>query len=386
MTEAQKDVLQWGSIPYDPAMGSFAFKASWRAASRMREALAKGHVTVHVDIASAFYDGQHRTLVAEIPGRSKPEERIVLVAHVQEPGANDNASGSATLYGLARALHEAIDAGALPHPERTLTFLWLDEIRGSREWIAAHPEQAKQVRYMMSLDMTGQDTAKTGGTFLIEKQADPTAVWPRPSDPNSEWGRGDVKAEALRGSLLNDVHIAVARRRAADTGWVVRTNPYEGGSDHTVFANAGVPSLLNWHFTDRFYHTNQDTPDKTSPVTMEHVGIAVATSAWFLASADEADARAVLESARGAASRASRSSGSRAPELVAAASDRAAAEKTEQQVIAAWIKWYGEAFDSVLTLPAGEPSAELREAVEAAKARLKPRRGCVNHRSRRSIP
>jgi aminopeptidase YwaD len=371
MTEAEKDVLQWGSIPYDPAMGSFAFKASWRAASRLREALKRGPVHVHVDIASAFYDGQHRSLVAEIPGRSKPDERIALVAHVQEPGANDNASGAATLYGLARALHEAIEAGALPPPERTLTFLWLDEIRGSREWIGAYPDQAKQVRYMFSLDMTGQDTAKTGGTFLIEKQSDPTAVWPRPSDPNSEWGRGDVKADALRGSLLNDVHIAVARRRAAETGWVVRTNPYEGGSDHTVFANAGVPSLLNWHFTDRFYHTSQDTPDKSSPETMEHVGLTVATSAWFLASADDVDARAVLELLEDAASKRFALERRQGAELVAAASDRAAAEKTEQQVIAAWINWYDEALDSVLTLPAAGASAELREAVAAAKARLK---------------
>jgi aminopeptidase YwaD len=371
MTEAEKAVLQWGSIPYDAAMGSFAFKASWRAASRMREALARGPVTVHVDIASAFYDGQHRSLIAEIPGRTQPDERIVLVAHVQEPGANDNASGAATLYGLARALQEAIDAGALPYPERTLTFLWLDEIRGSREWIAAYPDQARWVRYMFSLDMTGQDTSKTGGTFLIEKQADPTAVWPRPSDPNSEWGRGNVKAEALRGSLLNDIHIAIARRRAVETGWVVRTNPYEGGSDHTVFASAGVPSLLNWHFTDRFYHTNQDTPDKTSPVTMEHVAITVATSAWFLASADEADARAVLEWLEDAALARLALERQQGARLVEAASDPAAAEQIERQVIDAWIKWYGEAFDSVLTLPAGGASAELRDAVRTAKARLK---------------
>ena len=63
----------------------------------------------------------------------------------------------------------------------------------------------------------------------------------------------------MRGHLLNDLHLAVALRRARDTGWVVRTNPYEGGSDHTVFTRAGVPALLNWHFTDRYYHTNLDT-------------------------------------------------------------------------------------------------------------------------------
>ena len=49
---------------------------------------------------------------------------------------------------------------------------------------------------MFSLDMTGEDTAKTGGTFLIEKQADPSAVWARPSDPHTEWGASEVKAES----------------------------------------------------------------------------------------------------------------------------------------------------------------------------------------------
>ena len=62
---------------------------------------------------------------------------------------------------------------------------------------------------------------------------------------------------------------------ARKTGWVVKTNPYEGGSDHTVFGSAGMPSLLDWHFTDRYYHTNFDTPDKTSPAEMRNVGVAV---------------------------------------------------------------------------------------------------------------
>ncbi len=79
----------------------------------------------------------------------------------------------------------------------------------------------------------------------------------------------------MRGSFLNDLHLAVALRRARDTGWVVRTNPYEGGSDHTVFTRAGVPALLNWHFTDRYYHTNLDTVDKMSAAEMQHVAIAV---------------------------------------------------------------------------------------------------------------
>jgi hypothetical protein len=371
MTPEEQDVLQWGSVPYDATAKAFGFKASWRAASRMRQRLAAGPVVVRVEIASTFYDGPNRSLIAEIPGRSRAAERIVMVAHVQEPGANDDGSGCATLYGLARALMLAIRAGALPPLERTLTFMWVDEVRGSRQWITSHPEDARGVQYMFAMDMTGEDTSKTGGTFLIEKQADPSAVWARPSDPHTEWGGGDVKAESLKGSLLNDLHLAICLRRARDTGWVVRTNPYEGGSDHTAFAAAGVPSLLNWHFTDRYYHTNQDRPDKTSAAEMEHVGIAVATSAWFLASASARDAEAVAGLIESAAMRRLTLERDQGRTIVAHAPGRAAAEITEEKVVAAWIKWYGEALESALRLPASGPDDALRSRVSAAQERLR---------------
>ena len=368
--EEQKDVLQWGNIPYDTALKAFGFKASWRAASRLRERLHEGPVRVRVNVTSTFYQGPNRSLVAEIPGRTNPGQRIVMVAHVQEPGANDDASGCGTLYGLARALAEAIASGALPAPARTLTFMWVDEVRGSERWLTDRPAEAKGVQYMFSMDMTGEDTAKTGGTFLIEKQPDPTAVWVRPSDPHSEWGASEIAADSLKGSLLNDLHLTICQHRARATGWVVRTNPYEGGSDHTAFTNAGIPALLNWHFTDRYYHTNQDTPDKVSPDEMRHVGVSVATSAWLLASADDRDALAVVELIESAGTRRLALEREQGAKLVAEASDRAAVEARERQVIAAWIKWYREALDSVARLPVGGASPALQSRVAAAKSRL----------------
>lgn len=368
--DEQQDVFQWGAIPYDTTARSFGFKASWRAAQRLRERLRAGPVSLRVQIRSAFHPGPNRSLVAEIVGRQRPGERIVMVAHVQEPGANDNASGSGTQYGLARALLEAIEAGAIAPPSRTLTFMWVDEIRGSRQWLASRPDEATGVQYMFALDMTGEDVSKTGGTFLIEKQADPSAVWARPSDPHSEWGSSNVKPGALKGSLLNDLHLAVCLRRARDTGWVVRTNPYEGGSDHTVFAESGFPSLLNWHFTDRYYHTNQDRPDKVSAAEMENVAIAVATSAWFLASATPADAASVLDLLARAARRRLALEREQGTRLVRNAADPAAAARVEAEVRAAWVKWYGEAMQSVLALPTDEVSAALRARVDRARSAL----------------
>ena len=368
--EEQKDVLQWGSVPYEPAVRAFGFKASWRAGARMRALLEDGTVDVQVEIRSSFYEGPHRMLVAEIPGRLAPDERIVLVAHVQEPGANDNASGCATQYALAAALMSAVRSGALPQPDRTLTFLWVDELRGSRQWLKAHASHARGTQYMLGLDMTGEDTIRTGGTFLIEKQADPSAVWARPSDPHSEWGATPVKLDSLKGSLLNDLHLAVCRRRAEETGWIVRTNPYEGGSDHTVFRANGIPSLLNWHFTDRYYHTNQDTTDKVSADEMRHVGVSVATTAWLLASATDEDARAVASLIEESAHRRLALEREQGARIVASAPDRRVTEAEERAVLAAWRRWYREALDSVLRLPLSGPSDELRARVAAAQARL----------------
>jgi hypothetical protein len=326
------NVLQWGSIPHDQERRSFAFKATPRAAERLRAALAAGEVRMHVDIATRFHRGPNRTLIAEIAGTTRAAERVVLVAHVQEPGANDNASGAATLLLVAHAIRDAIARGALPPPARTITFLWLDEIRGSERWIADHPDAASRVVAMMSLDMTGQDTAKTGGTFLIEKSPDPSAIWPRPSDPHSEWGAGEVSPDLVRGHFLNDLHLAVCLRRARDTGWVVRTNPYEGGSDHTVFTRRSVPALLNWHFTDRYYHTNLDTPDKTSAATMGNVATAVAASAAFLAAVNAEDEAPLMQFV---------------DEAERARLETERANQASDEILAAWKQWYAEARASV---------------------------------------
>jgi aminopeptidase YwaD len=348
----QWDVLQWSSVPYEAERKAFGFTSSLRAASRMRARLKTGAVRLRVTVQSTFYDGPSRSLIAEIPGSIRPNERIVMVAHVQEPGANDDGSGCGTLAALAAAIAGAIRDGALAAPGRTMTFIWADEGAGSRNWLTTHPDQARRVQYMLALDMTGEDTSKTGGTFLIEKQPDPSAVWPRPSDPHTAWGAREVAADSLKGSLLNDVHLAICLRRARDTRWIVKTNPYEGGSDHTVFGEAGIPSLLNWHFTDRYYHTNLDRPDKTSAAEMVNVASAVGTSAWFLASASERDALAVVDLiARSAAAR--------------LALDRRQAPGA-LEVQAAWITWFREALESVRVLPVTGASLQVDTKVAAA--------------------
>jgi len=353
------DILQWGSIPRDAERKAFGFKASRRANETLRAALKTGAQRVKVEVVSTFAEKPERTLVHEIRGSTLPDERIVIAAHVQEPGANDNASGVATLQELAFALTRAIENRQIPQPARTITFLWLNEISGSRAWLQRNASQVPGVKYMFSMDMTGEDVTKTGGSFLVERWPDPGAIWSRAWDPNSEWGRGNVRKETLKGDLINDLHLAVCERVATRTKWVVKTNPYEGGSDHTVFGTAGIPSLLNWHFTDKYYHSNMDTPDKTSPAEMRNVGVAVATTAWLMASSDEAMSLDVAE-------------------LVARAGrTRVAVEMRDglqlpdhAEAVAAWRTWSAEAVRSVTRLITTPASARFTERVERLASSL----------------
>jgi hypothetical protein len=217
--------------------------------------------------------------------------------------------------------------------------------------------------------MTGEDVKKTGGTFLIERWPDPGAVWERPWDPHTEWGRADVRVEQLTGDLLSDLHLAVCRRVAQKTGWIVKTNPYECGSDHTVFRDAGIPSVLDWHFTDRYYHTNLDTPDKVSPLEMRNVAVAVGASAWLLASADETAALAVAElvaeAGRARLAVEEREGGARA----AAGANPPVTPLRQAEIVATWRKWYAQAVRSASRLVLAPASAGfMRRIDQLAKA------------------
>src|SRR5262245_47148632 len=140
------------------------------------------------------------------------------------------ASGVATLQEMARALAQGIAGGKIPQPQRTITMLWLNEISGSRQWLQAHADQKAGVRYMFSMVMTGEDIKKTGGSFLIERWPDPGAVRERAWDLHTEWRKSDVRAETLKGDLINDLHTAICEHVAKRSHWIVRSNPYEGGS------------------------------------------------------------------------------------------------------------------------------------------------------------
>lgn len=264
----------------------FGILLSTAARNRLKELLAKGPVRLKVKIATRSYLAEELTIVADIRGNEKPDERFVFSAHVQEPGANDNASGVGTLAEMARVAAQLFQNKTII-PQRSISFLWGDEISSTRRYIVEDTARARGIKWGMSLDMVGEDTKKTGGTFLIEKMPDPSAVWTRGEEKHTEWGGRPLPESAIVPHYFNDFMLSRCLDQAATNGWVVKTNPFEGGSDHTPFLNAKIPGLLLWHFTDVFYHTDADRIDKVSAWEMKNVGVSALAGAYTLTTNNE---------------------------------------------------------------------------------------------------
>ncbi len=248
------------------------------AASSDAEALLRVAAEVRLD------DRPLRTLVATVLGADRPQECVVTVAHVQEPGAVDNASGVGGLCEAACSLAKLLDGTAadrIERPSRSVVFLFGDEMRESRIWLEA---KQRTTVAAVSADMIGASFEATGAVPLLERGPDPGAVKPLPPDRHTAWGESKVDYDELVPNGVNVVlRIALADVGALAKGWNTSEHPYEGGSDHDVFLRAGIPAALFWHFTDFAYHTSLDRMEHIDPAELRRMSCAVLAATLALA-------------------------------------------------------------------------------------------------------
>ena len=362
-----RNSIQFGGIARDDARKSWGIALSFAARERLRAALARGKVRVRVSTDVAWTPGAvERTVVADIRGSARPDERFVFSAHVQEPGANDNASGVGAQLEMARVGAELVKSRRVD-PRRTITFLWGLEIRSTERYIAQDSGRARGIRWGLSLDMVGEDTRQTGGTFLIEKMPDPSAIWTRGDEKHSEWGGEPLSKGDMTPHYFNDFVLARCLEQAATNGWVVKTNPYEGGSDHTPFLRAKKPGLLFWHFTDQFYHTDGDRLPMVSADEMANVGTSALVSALVLASADGAAARSIV----GEVERAGRARLDTEATLGRTAVAGGGGAALEREILETWGTWYDGALAAAADIEVGGASRETSAAIESARGSLR---------------
>ena len=363
--EVHRTSIQFSSIPVDTVARGWGIQLSFAAREALHRARAAGPVRLRVMARTRAYRSQERALVAEVRGSRAPEERFVFSAHVQEPGANDNASGVGAAAEMARVAGVLLQRGRID-PQRTITFLWGDEIVATGRYLMQDSVRRRGVRWGISLDMVGEDTDRTGGTFLIEKMPDPSAIWTRGEDKHSEWGGSPLEVKDMTPHWFNDFILRRCLDQAAVTGWVVRTNPFEGGSDHTPFLRAKKPGLLLWHFTDVFYHTDGDRLVNVSATTLKNVGTSALVSALVLASADAATAQGIVaEVERAAIARLDAEA-----KLSADTLTRGGTIAHETLILRTWTDWYRDAIRAAAEIEVGGSSPGTVQAIEGAAGRV----------------
>ena len=178
--------------------------------------------------------------MAEIKGKQKPNEYVMLSAHFDSwdaaSGATDNGSGTILMMETMRILKKFY-----PNPKRTiLVGHWGSEeqgLNGSRAFVEDHPEVVKNLQALFNQD---------NGTGRVVNIG----------------GQGFSNAEKFLTRWLAKVPDTI--RNQIKTSYP--GTPGGGGSDHASFVAVGAPGFslgaLSWDYGTYTWHTNRDSYDK----------------------------------------------------------------------------------------------------------------------------
>ncbi|MCG7335923.1 M20/M25/M40 family metallo-hydrolase [Sporosarcina sp. ACRSM] len=191
---------------------------------------------------------------------AKSKEIITIGAHYdsvqQAPGASDNASGTAVVLELARALRDVPT-----HKEIRFLFFGAEEVGllGSEYYVSTlSKKDSKHSVAMFNLDMVGSSDA---GKLAIQT-VDGTA--------NTVTKAASKAYEELHGHSVS-----------IDTG---------ARSDHTPFQKAGIDAALFIYYPlEEWYHSPDDTIDKISKEKLLNVAKIVGKSALELTASHNTD-------------------------------------------------------------------------------------------------
>lgn len=194
--------------------------------------------------AKAAFTGEVPTFntVASIPGTEKPNEYVLLSAHLDSwdaaSGATDNGSGTLVMMEAMRILRQV-----LPRPKRTiLVGHWGGEeqgLNGSLAFAEDHPALMRGVQVVFNQD-NGTGRIRMAGAVGLP------AI--------------DAHMKAWLGALAPDWSESVRWR------FIGVAPGTRSGSDDGTFACHGVPTVgldgLAWSYTTYTWHSTRDTFDK----------------------------------------------------------------------------------------------------------------------------
>jgi hypothetical protein len=152
------DWSRLSALPSNPANPVPVFAMSYVDGRALASAAQAGR-TVRVSLDATIREGRGKSVVATLRGQD-PDAYYLVCAHGDSdsggPGADDNASGVATVMEIARVYASLVQAGKVPPPKYSVRFaVWGAEYRSARTFIEAEGAKLSQLKGVMNFDETG---------------------------------------------------------------------------------------------------------------------------------------------------------------------------------------------------------------------------------------
>jgi aminopeptidase YwaD len=287
-----------GEVEQAPRFGFYLpFREGFILKSRL---LRNEKITVHAQVEATMEPYELQNVVCHIPGTDPEAGEIIFSAHLFEgytkQGANDNKSGSAGILEVARLLHTLIEDGRLPHPKRTIRFLWGPEFSGTGPWVKANKELMEKTLCNINMDMVGEWLSLNNGFMCLMRTTYGNAHYINDVMENYYRFVGEGSRERIQNrSGAEKVPHRIVSPSGADEPFYYSIETHYGASDHEVFNDWGVqvPGVMMIVWPDQWYHTSGDRVDKSDPTQLKRVAIIGAAAAYTVATADDSMAKKI---------------------------------------------------------------------------------------------
>jgi len=221
-------------------------------------------------------------VVAFIKGSTKPEEYIVISAHLDHVGvrddgevfngADDDGSGTVGVLEIAEAFNKAVEAGY--RPQRSIVFLHVTGeekgLYGSRYYAENPIFPIENTVADLNIDMIGRvdDAHKDNENYVYLIGSDKLST------------QLDSISTAVNNKYMN-IDLDYTYNDENDP------NRFYYRSDHYNFAKQGVPIIFYFNGTHEDYHRVSDTPDKINYPMLAKRAQLVFLTAWELANRED---------------------------------------------------------------------------------------------------
>ena len=301
-----ENLIRWGHLDSYSPRRTFTFMLSLKQARVYKARLAAGErVTLRAEVRAARHAGTYRVVTAVIQGgdAALASDEIVFSCHLdhQRPGANDNASGCATILEVARSLNALIRDGRLARPARTIRFIWPAEIEATMALFHARPEMRAHFRAAIQMDMVGGGPV-TKAIFHVTRG--PVSVPSFMYDVSQAFGAYlNLESDAFA-SGQGGAHYFVSPEGGKEA-LQADLAEFAMGSDNIIYAEGSfrIPVVYLNDWPDRYIHTNFDAPANIDPTKLERAAFIGAATAYYVANLASRDVPALWTQMKSAALR-----------------------------------------------------------------------------------